>query len=83
MDNYQSLTVDFKCSKDDLRGVYYSETHRALIYLPMHETLDDVIKTVNHEVFHHCLEINGEGENMDEEQEEKLIFRLQWAEIAC
>ena len=48
----------------------------------MHETLADVIKTVNHEVFHHCFEINDESDSMDEEQEEKLIFNLQWAEIS-
>ena len=45
VNNYQNLTVDFKCSKDDVRGIYYNETHRALIYLPMQETLDDVITT--------------------------------------
>ena len=46
----------------------------------MHETLEDVIKTINHEVYHHCLEENGESVKMDEEQEEKTIFFLQWAE---
>ena len=76
------LTVDFKCSKDDNRGIYYSETNRALIYLAMHETLEDVIKTVNHETFHHCFDKNGESESMDEEQEEKLIFNIQWADMA-
>ena len=77
-----NLTVDLKVEKSDNRGIYYQETSRALIYLPMHETLADVIKTVNHEVFHHCFEINDESDSMDEEQEEKLIFNLQWAEIS-
>tara|TARA_Y100001951_G_scaffold88167_1_gene79597 strand:+ start:130 stop:372 length:243 start_codon:yes stop_codon:yes gene_type:complete len=77
-----SLTVDFKIDHTDNRGIYYSETSRCLIYLPMHETLADVIKTINHEVYHHCFEINGESDSMDEDQEEKLIFNMQWAEIS-
>ena len=77
-----NLTVDFKIDHTDNRGIYYQETGRALIYLPMHETMADVIKTINHEVYHHCFEKDGEAENMDEEQEEKLIFNLQWAEMA-
>ena len=77
-----NLTVDFKVGKDDSRGIYYSETGRALIYLSMHETLADVIKTINHEVFHHCFEINGESDSMDEDQEEKVIFNMQWAEVS-
>ncbi len=48
----------------------------------MHETLEDVIKTINHEVYHHCLEESGESDKMDEEQEEKVIFFLQWADVA-
>ena len=76
------LTVDFKCSKDDNRGIYYSETSRALIYLAMHETLEDVIKTINHEVYHHCFEDNGETEKMDEEMEESLIYSFAWAEYS-
>ena len=80
MDN--PLNVDFKVFGKEERGIYYSETKRALIYLPMHETIEDVIKTVNHEVFHHCFEVYGQNVTMDEEQEEKLIFFLQWADVA-
>mgnify|MGYP003144726028 FL=1 len=76
------LTVDFKIDHTDNSGIYYSETKRALIYLPMHETIEDVIKTVNHEVFHHCFEVYGQNVTMDEDQEEKLIFFLQWADVA-
>ena len=76
------LTVDFKCSKDDNRGIYYSETSRAIVYLAMHETLEDVIKTINHEVYHHCFEEAGEADEMDEDQEENLIFKLSWAEYS-
>jgi len=76
------VSVDFKLEKNDNRGIYYSETDRCLIYLPMHETLEDIYKTINHEVIHHCFEENGEAENMDELQEETLIFFVQWADTA-
>jgi hypothetical protein len=76
------VSVDFKLEKNENRGIYYSETGRCLIYLPMHETLEDLYKTINHEIFHHCFEENGESENMDELQEETLIFFMQWADTA-
>ena len=46
----------------------------------MHETMEDVIKTINHEVFHHCFTVIDESDNMDEQMEEDVIFNLQWAE---
>ena len=72
--------MDFRVKHGDNRGIYYSETGRALIFLPMHESIDDIIKTINHEVYHHCFETNGEGEKMDEEMEEDLIYSFSWAE---
>tara|TARA_R110002020_G_scaffold233_4_gene1216 strand:+ start:4585 stop:4827 length:243 start_codon:yes stop_codon:yes gene_type:complete len=74
------LKVDFKVKHDDNRGIYYSETSRVNIYLPNHETLEDIYKTIYHEVFHYCLDENNENESMDEEMEERLIFCMQWAE---
>tara|TARA_Y100001936_G_scaffold95299_1_gene93706 strand:- start:9594 stop:9833 length:240 start_codon:yes stop_codon:yes gene_type:complete len=77
-----SLRVELRTRKDDNRGIYYSETKRAVIYLAMHETIEDVYKTINHETYHHCFAEAGEADEMDEDQEERLIFCLQWAEIA-
>jgi|TARA_R100000458_G_C8231505_1_gene213051 hypothetical protein len=77
-----SLRVELRTRKDDNRGIYYSETKRAIIYLAMHETIEDVYKTINHETYHHCFAEAGEADEMDEDQEERLIFCLQWAEIA-
>ena len=74
------VSIIFKIEKNDNRGIFYEETSRCLIYLPMHETLDDLYKTISHEVFHFCFDKAGEAEHMDEEMEEKLIFQLQWAE---
>lgn len=77
-----SLRVELRTRKDDNRGIYYSETKRAVIYLAMHETLEDIFKTINHEVFHHCFAEAGEADEMDEDMEERLIFCLQWADIS-
>ena len=65
---------------DDNRGIYYSETKRCLIYLPNHETIEDIYQTINHELIHYCLDEAGESELMDEDMEERLIFCMQWAE---
>ena len=75
-------SVDFKIQHNDNRGMYFEETNRCIVYLPMHETMEDVIKTINHEIFHHCFTQLEEAVNMDEEMEECLIFNLQWAEYS-
>ena len=36
--------------------------------------------TVQHEIIHFCLAKIEESDSMDEDQEEKLIFRMAWAE---
>ena len=76
------LTVDLKCRGDENRGIYYEETRRCLIFLSMHETLEDVYRTITHEVIHHCFSILDEADNMDEDMEESLIFNIQWADLA-
>ena len=75
------LTVDFKCRKDDNRGVYYEETNRCLIFLGSHETLEDIYKTIVHEVLHWCF-MADDVDKMDEEQEETLVHFVQWADVA-
>ena len=76
------LKLDFRARRDDNRGIYYGETKRAFVYLAMHETVEDIYKTINHEVFHHCFAEVGEAEDMDEDQEERLIFCMQWADLS-
>ena len=76
------LTVDLKCRGDENRGNYYEETKRCLVFLSMHETLEDVYRTITHEVIHHCFSILNEVDNMDEAMEESLIFNMQWADVA-
>ena len=77
MDN--PLSVDLKVFGKDERGIYYQETHRAIIYLNNHESIDDVFHTIQHEVIHHCLR---DMEDIDEIQEESVIFNMAWAEIS-
>ena len=75
------LTVDFRCRRDDNRGIYYEETNRCLIFLGSHETLEDIYKTIVHEVLHWCF-MADDVDKMDEEQEELLVHFVQWADVA-
>ena len=60
----------------DDRGVYFDETNRAIIILQNHECVEDILSTINHESIHFCLR---EDEDIDEEQEEQITFRMAWA----
>ena len=71
--------MDFKTTGCDERGIYYSETNRILIYLNNHESLDDILSTITHELIHKC--INDFDETLDEDQEEKLIYQMAWAHL--
>jgi sugar lactone lactonase YvrE len=75
-----SLRVELRARTSDNRGIYYAETKRAVIYLSNHEDLEDIYKTINHETYHHCFSEAGEADDMDEDQEERLIFCMAWAE---
>ena len=71
------MKIDFRIEKGDNRGVYHSDTKRILIYPPQHENIEDMIDTINHETLHYA--IDKTDELMDEDQEERVIFNLQWA----
>ena len=73
--------MDFRVEKNENRGVFYSETDRCLVFLPMHETIEDVFKTITHELLHAIFDNSPEVPTMDEDQEERLIFFTQWAHI--
>jgi len=77
----ESALVDFKIGGEN-RGMFYSETNRCLIYLHQHESIEDIYKTIQHELIHFALEKMDESDDMDEEQEEKLIFHMAWADFA-
>ena len=72
-----NLTTNFLIRPNDNRGMYFEQTRRVLIYLPQHENIEDIYKTNTHEILHYCIEKSGV--QIDEEQEEKLIFNMQWA----
>ena len=70
------LITDSALHREDF-GVYYSETKRAIIYLINHESFDEILKTINHEILHYIFDLFDLV--IDEEQEHKLIFKMQWA----
>jgi len=74
-----SLRVDFKVVGCEERGIFYSETNRAIIYLNSHESLDDIYQTIQHEVIHYCLR---DMEDIDELQEESVIFSMAWGNLS-
>jgi len=74
------VTVDFKTFGGENRGVYYQDSGRIVIFLSNHESLDDVYKTVQHEVLHHA--IAESDQEMDEDQEHRLIFAISWADLS-
>ena len=46
----EKLKMDLRINgyDDENRGIYYSESGRCLIFLPNHETIEDIYKTINH-----------------------------------
>ncbi len=72
------VSVDFKIESGENRGIYYSETERIIVYPLLHENLEDLLYTINHELIHAA--IDKADETHDEDQEEKTIFRIQWAD---
>ncbi len=72
------VSVDFKIFGKGEAGIYYPNSQRVIIYLNNHESMTDILKTIQHELIHAAIEeCNVE---MDEDQEEKLIFFMAWAD---
>ena len=46
----EKLKMDLRINgyDDENRCIYYSESGRCLIFLPNHETIEDIYKTINH-----------------------------------
>jgi hypothetical protein len=75
------LRVDFRTHSRTLsgdRGVFYDTTNRAIVILQNHECYEDILSTLQHETIHFCLK---EDEDIDEEQEEEIIYRMAWANL--
>lgn len=80
--NMDRLHVDFRThsrTMSDDRGCFYESTNRALVMLPNHESYDDIISTIVHESIHFCLR---DEDDIDNEQEEEIIFRMSWAYLS-
>jgi len=72
--------LNLKVTGCDERGIFFSETGRIVIYLNNHETLDDILCTITHELIHKC--INDFDETLDDDQEEALIYQMAWAHLS-
>ena len=78
----ERLRIDFRTHSRTLsgdRGAYFETSNRALVILANHESLEDILATLQHESIHCCLKDDDE---IDEEQEEEIIFRMAWAECS-
>ena len=69
------VTVSMEILGHGERGIYYPESKRIIIYLDRHECFEDILSTIQHELIHYAIE----DEHLDEDQEEKLIYALSWA----
>jgi uncharacterized protein YjaZ len=72
------VTIDLKTTSGETDGIFYHNSERIVVYLANHETLTDILSTIRHELIHHA--IFRCGEDMDDDQEEKLVFFMSWAE---
>ena len=92
--NYESdlstFDQDFKYTgkEEILRGVYYWDSERSLIFLSRHEVPEDLINTCVHETIHHCIYQIATGDDegtgtlaLDMEQEHDIIRNMAWAEF--
>ena len=70
--------IDFRFDGYDNRGIYHSETERILVYPTQHECIEDILYTISHETIHYALD--KADETLDDDMEEKIIYRIQWAE---
>ena len=57
--------MEFKLFGCDERGMYYPDSGRIVIYLSNHETIEDVYKTITHELIHNG--IHKADEDFDED----------------
>jgi len=69
------VTVNMEILGHGERGIFYPESKRIVIYLDRHECFEDILSTIQHELIHAAIE----DQNLDEDQEEKLIYALSWA----
>ena len=69
------------------RGVCYGESKQVWISLHLHESITDIVDTINHESLHQAIksDFNGMskdsmdmGDTMDGEQEHELMKRVTW-----
>jgi hypothetical protein len=69
---------DNRCSKESGVTLFKGDRPNRIIIFPHHhESLEDIYKTITHEVIHYCL-AKYKHEELDEYEEHDLIFTHQW-----
>jgi len=72
------MKINFLLEHGENRGLYHSETEKIEVFPYQHENVEDIISTIVHETIH--LAIDKADETIDSSEEERLIFRMQWAD---
>jgi len=76
------MKIDFRIENNENRGAYFAETERIDIWPLQHECIEDLFFTITHETIHYAIDKaleHDDSENIDDDQEERLIYRIQWA----
>lgn len=65
-----------------LRGEFYSTSKRSVVYAGRHETIQEFIKSCEHEAIHGVLDYIAEEDDilMDMIHEHWIISRMMWAD---
>ena len=78
------FTQDFKiCSLDEIiRGIFYPESNRSLVFAGQHESLTEIYDTCGHETIHGILDYISYMDklNLDTNHEHYIIQQMCWAE---
>ena len=64
--------------EDLVRGMYFENTKRSVVYARTHECIEDLIQTCVHETLHHVIDTIDEDLELDSEQEHRIIKFIQW-----
>ncbi len=71
-----------------IRGIYYPETRRSMVFLGRHESIEDLINTCVHETIHQCLfsliyEEDAEYKTrlIDIHEEHDMIRDIAWMDL--
>tara|TARA_R110002020_G_scaffold42971_4_gene125336 strand:+ start:5870 stop:6100 length:231 start_codon:yes stop_codon:yes gene_type:complete len=71
------MKINFMLEHGENRGLYHTETEKLEVFPFNHENIEDLLCTIIHETIHFA--IDKADETIDSSEEERIIFRMQWA----